>query len=134
MNTIKRLCLIIAVALAMDAFIIAPAFPQQEKADRLNARVMALYQAGKLAEAVPLAQQALAIAEKASGPTHPKVAQSLNNLAVLYRDQGRYADAEPLFGRSLAIREKALGPNHPDVAQSLNNLGLLGLLYHVSAW
>jgi CHAT domain-containing protein/Tfp pilus assembly protein PilF len=67
----------------------------------------------------------LAIREKALGPNHPDVAQSLNNLAALYKDQGRYADAEPLYKRSLAIREKSLGPDHPDVANSLNNLALL---------
>jgi len=38
------------------------------------------------------------------------VAQSLNNLAELYRRLGRSADAEPLYKRSLAIREKVLGP------------------------
>jgi CHAT domain-containing protein/Flp pilus assembly protein TadD len=69
----------------------------------------------------------LAIREKALGPNHPDVAQSLNNLASRYQDQGRYADAEPLYNRSLAIYEKALGPNHPDVATSLNNLA--GLYY-----
>ncbi len=42
-------------------------------------------------------------------PEHPDVAQSLNNLAELYRVQGRYAEAEPLYQRALAIREKALG-------------------------
>ena len=56
------------------------------------------------------------IREKALGPDHPHVAQSLNNLAVLYQSQGRYAEAEPLYKRALAIREKALGPEHPDVA------------------
>ena len=63
--------------------------------------------------------------EKALGPDHPDVAQSLNNLALLYVNQGRYADAEPLYKRSLAINEKALGPDHPDVATSLNNLAVL---------
>ena len=63
--------------------------------------------------------------EKALGPDHPDVAQSLNNLAALYVDQGRYADAEPLYKRALAIREKALGPDHPNVASSLNNLAQL---------
>jgi tetratricopeptide (TPR) repeat protein len=53
------------------------------------------------------------------------VAQSLNNLALLYGAQGRYAEAESLYKRSLAIREKALGPNHPDVGQSLENLAAL---------
>jgi hypothetical protein len=43
-----------------------------------------------------------------TGPDHPVVADSLNNLANLYEDQARYADAEPLFKQSLAIREKAL--------------------------
>ena len=43
------------------------------------------------------------------GPEHPDVAQSLNNLAVLYHTQSKYAEAEPLYERSLAIKEKALG-------------------------
>ena len=47
------------------------------------------------------------------------MAESLNNLAELYRTQGKYAEAEPLYKRSLAILEKVLGPNHPDVAKSL---------------
>ena len=71
----------------------------------------------------PLYKRSLAIREKALGPDHPDVAQSLNNLAVLYRDQGRYADAEPLYKRSLAINEKALGPDHPDVAHIAEQSG-----------
>jgi tetratricopeptide (TPR) repeat protein len=67
----------------------------------------------------------MAIREQTLGPDHPDVAQSLNNLALLYNNEGRYADAEPLYKRSLAIYEKALGPEHPDVALSLNNLALL---------
>ena len=38
---------------------------------------------------------------------HPNTAQSLNNLAELYRAQGKYAQAEPLMQRALAIREKS---------------------------
>jgi len=65
------------------------------------------------------------IYEKALGPDHPDVAQSLNNLAALYYKQGQYTQAEQLYKRSLAIREKALGPDHPDVAQSLENMAAL---------
>jgi CHAT domain-containing protein len=64
----------------------------------------------------------LAIREKFLGPDHPDVAQSLNNLAELYRVQDRYSDAEPLYQRTLAICEKALGLDHPNCATSLNNL------------
>ncbi|QJB45125.1 tetratricopeptide repeat protein [Dolichospermum flos-aquae] len=53
------------------------------------------------------------------------LANSLNNLALLYYSQGRYNDAEPLYLQSLDIRKRQLGDDHPDVASSLNNLALL---------
>jgi CHAT domain-containing protein len=115
----------------MLVLVLAPskALPQSSEdkaalaeAARLNQEAVALYRAGRYAQAVPLMQRSLAIREKALGPEHPDVATSLNNLAELYRAQGQYAQAEPLYRRSLAIREKALGPEHPDVATSLNNL------------
>ncbi|MGB3517545.1 MAG: tetratricopeptide repeat protein, partial [Elainellaceae cyanobacterium] len=98
---------------------------QLAEADRLNQQVIQLNQQGRYSEAIPLAQQALAIRETALGETHPNVATSLNNLAALYRAQGNYAAAEPLSQRSLSIWETALGENHPDVATSLNNLAEL---------
>jgi tetratricopeptide (TPR) repeat protein len=70
-----------------------------------------LYQAmGAYAKAEPLYQRALAIREKALGPTHPNTAVNLSNLAELYRDMGAYGKAEPLYQRALAIYEQALGP------------------------
>jgi CHAT domain-containing protein/Tfp pilus assembly protein PilF len=99
-----------------------------DKASRLNKLVEKLYSEGKSGEAVPVAEQALALREKALGPMHPDVAESLNNLAVLYEAQGAYENAQPLFVRALGIREKVRGPMHPDVAESLNNLAFL---YHV---
>ncbi len=83
------------------------------------------WEVGRYAEARPLLEKALQIREQALGPTHPHVATSLNNLALLYHTPGQYGKAEPLLQRSLAILEKALGPNHPDVAASLNNLAEL---------
>jgi len=70
-------------------------------------------------------QRALAIREQLLGPHHPDTAQSLNNLAELYRDQGKYAEAEPLYQQALAIYEQLLGPNHPStkiVRQSYTSL------------
>src|SRR5215831_4628201 len=125
MNPIKRLGLIIAVALTVDAFVIAPAFPQQDELDTLIEKVSELYQAGKFGDAISPAQRALAIAEGMLGPNHPDVAALVNNLGVLYFKLSRYADAEPLYKRSLAIRERVLRPNHPEVAGSLNGLAVL---------
>ena len=91
----------------------------------LNDLAMLYATQGKYAEAEPLYNRALAIAEEALGPEDPAVAACLGNLAGLYRTQGKYAEAEPLSNRALAIVEKARGPEHPDVAESLNNLALL---------
>jgi tetratricopeptide (TPR) repeat protein len=49
-------------------------------------------------------------------------ADSLNNLAELYRAQGKHAKAEPLLRRALFIVGKAEGPDNPHVAVCLNNL------------
>jgi hypothetical protein len=73
-------------------------------------------------KAEPLYIQALLIRKKALGENHPDYAQSLNNLALLYKSTGAYDKAEPLYQQALLIRKKALGENHPDYATSLNNL------------
>jgi tetratricopeptide (TPR) repeat protein len=108
--------------------------PQQEsseadaelaEAEQLMQQVIELYNQGQYADAIPLAERALAIREKVLGAEHPDVATSLNNLALLYRAMGNYPQAEPLLQRALAIREKMLGAEHPDVATSLGNLALL---------
>ena len=96
-----------------------------EEAKALNQQAVELYQAGRYQEALPLAQRALEINEKALGPEHPDTAASLNNLAGLYEAMGAYEKALPLYQRALKIREKALGPDHPDTANSLNNLAAL---------
>lgn len=60
----------------------------------------------KYKEAANLLNEALHIREKTLGDTHPAVAATLNNLAVLYGKRGKYKEAEPLCKRALEIREK----------------------------
>ena len=99
--------------------------PELEEAKRLNEQAVKLHREGKYTEALPLAERALVIREKALGSQHLDVAQSLNTIAELYREKGDYVQAEPLYKRALAIREKALGAEHPDFAESVNNLAVL---------
>jgi tetratricopeptide (TPR) repeat protein/CHAT domain-containing protein len=104
---------------------IAGAAAQTDEAAELTARSSALDVAGKLSEAVPLAEQALALREKALGSEDPLVASSLNGLARLYGRQGRYTEAEPLFKRALDIREKVFGASDNNVAITLIDLANL---------
>jgi CHAT domain-containing protein/Tfp pilus assembly protein PilF len=100
------------------------------EATALSIRLVELHAAGKSAEAIPLAEQALDIRKQVLGEMHPDYATSLHNLAGLYDAQGDYAKAEPLYRQSLTIRKQVLGVKHPDYAASLNNLGLLYQAQH----
>ena len=112
--------LLLAAALALWPCSLALA--QSKQADAISARVEGLYKAGKYADALPLAQQVLAVAEKELGRDHWALARPLNNLAQIYEKQGKLADAEQMYRRALALYEKAVGANHPYVAMALNNV------------
>ena len=92
---------------------------------KLSQEIEQLRQAGKIAEAIPVAEKAVAATERLRGPNHPDVAKALDTLAELYIAQSKYAEAEPLLKRSLAILERTAGPDNVDVAQTLDNLGTL---------
>jgi tetratricopeptide (TPR) repeat protein len=66
-------------------------FEFPEGAGLLNEAGSYLFQRGRYIDAERLYQRALVIREKALGPSHPQVAQVLNNLATLYNTQGQYA-------------------------------------------
>jgi tetratricopeptide (TPR) repeat protein/CHAT domain-containing protein len=102
-----------------------PALAQSDEVVALTRQVQELYQAGKYAQALPLATRLTEATGKLFGEQHPRHANALGVLGDLYREMGRYAEAEPICRRALGILEAALGQDHPDVGQSLNRLGLL---------
>jgi tetratricopeptide (TPR) repeat protein len=53
------------------------------------------------------------------------VAESLNNIAVLYRTQGKYPQTEEYYLRAHDIKEQILRPDHPAMATSYNNLAVV---------
>jgi CHAT domain-containing protein/Tfp pilus assembly protein PilF len=83
---------------------------------------------GRHSDAEVSFKRALTIQEQVLGPSHPMVAEVLQNLAAVLKSQCRYDDAASLAQRSLSIREKALGRDHPDVASLLNNLANIYVL------
>ena len=106
---------------------LVPAGEPLIRAEYLAALGRVAYHGGNYRLAGTALAEALSIREKALSPDDANLANSLNDLALLYGEQGRYAEAEPLYKRALAIGEKMLGPEHPDVAIRLSNLAVL---YH----
>ena len=114
---------------ALAALVITlSAMGQEARWGELVKQANTLRKQGRAAEGIPVAEEAVRVAEKSFRANDAKIAISLNLLAAMYDEQGRYADAEPLFKRALAIREKAYGPDNPEVARSLNGLAML--YYH----
>jgi CHAT domain-containing protein/tetratricopeptide (TPR) repeat protein len=95
----------------------------KETIDQLNNQILELYQQGLLTKAITLAKQALQLAMQILDKTH--IANSLNNLAVLYESQGHYNQAELFYQEALERRFSLFQGDHPDVATSLNNLAHL---------
>jgi tetratricopeptide (TPR) repeat protein len=81
---------------------------------------------GRMTEAEPLVDRALALANRRDGHDQPDVARDLNSLACLLDSMGRpVEDAERFFRRALEIYERTYGPDHIKVASVLNNLAVL---------
>eukprot|EP00741_Cyanophora_paradoxa_P007455 tig00000128_g7210.t1 len=80
---------------------------------------------GRTADAVPLFEQSLAMAEETFGGDHEEVAFVLNNLGTAYQELRDYDRAIPLFQRALAIYEGRRGAEDPSVARAVANLALV---------
>ncbi|MTJ23301.1 tetratricopeptide repeat protein, partial [Dolichospermum sp. UHCC 0352] len=76
--------------------------------------------------------QSLDIRKRQLGDDHPDVAQSLNNLALLYESQGKYSEAKNLAKQALVIYQNRLGNEHPNTqnaAVTVKSLYITGLLH-----
>src|SRR5215470_12134391 len=90
--------------------------------EQMYQRSLAFYQAGKIPDAIAVAQQFIELAVTRYGEQDPLYATGLFYLATLYKAQDRTAEAERFFKRALAIKEKALGPDHAELVDIAINL------------
>jgi tetratricopeptide (TPR) repeat protein len=93
-----------------------------DEIDALRQQASRLSRAGKFAEAIPISRRALALAEQRFAPDHPKVADTLKDLAYLYFVEQRHAEAEPLYRRVLRIYETVPGHDDGEVWYTLRYL------------
>lgn len=87
----------------------------------LNDLAVVLAREAKYTEAKPMFERSLEIAQATLGPQSPDVANTLNNLAEVYRYQGDFAEAEKRYQQALVT----FGPASPLLARLLNNMAAL---------
>ena len=78
---------------------------------------------GRFTSAEENLRKAVEIKKDYFGSDHPKVAQSLNNLAVSLTRQSRFDEAAFLHRKALSIQIEHFGEEHPEVAHTLSLLG-----------
>src|SRR5215510_566453 len=123
MDMKKSSCLINRLLLGVTCLVrwLAPGGAKEDLWKRHLDAGRKAYEQGHYAEAEKLLLLSLKEAER-FGATDIRFANTLGNLASVYRALGKYEESERLDRQALKIREKVLGPRHPDVATSLNNL------------
>ena len=120
--------LLIVLILGVTLLVGTPGWPDEnslQKAEELNQEVRRLYNQGRYAEAIPLAEKNLLIREQVLGAKHLSTVTTLHNLAALYMATGAYDKAEPLYKRSLTMMDIIMGPEHPSTAATLNGMANL---------
>lgn len=118
-----RMAWAVGLALAITILLATPALAQKGDLAAQGARINALNQAGRYAEALPLAQAMVASLEKANDGR--ELSAALNNLGQVHAGQGRDDLAEPVYKRAIALMEKSLGLDTGLIAPELNNLAAL---------
>ena len=80
---------------------------------------------GDFQRAESLHLQSLRIRKEVLGLRHQNYAESLHNLADIYKELEKYELAEPLYLQASDVFANSVGKTHPDYAVSLHNLANL---------
>lgn len=90
-----------------------------KEAEQLSAQVVRLYQSGKFNDALPLAERALILREKALGADTELVAAALRNLAEVQLARKNTKEAEVTYDRYLSVYGKAVGESNSKFVSAL---------------
>ena len=97
----------------------------ENRADELNAEVVALVSANRVAEALPLAVEALRIVQLFLPKSDPRHSYALNNLAQAHARSGNPEAAHSLARESTELSREQFGEISAEHATMLANFGLL---------
>ena len=85
---------------------------------------------GKYTKADPLYERALKIYEETLGTHHPRVAETLRNMARLKYDKGEFETAAKLYKRATEIRENEGNTYTNKLMSRRNSIGEASVLHN----
>lgn len=128
----KPVRIIIVVPLLITLFLLLDRMPSKAQVTLWETYQSAGHQAIEDRRVADAEQLLIAAAKhiETVNPDDPRLANTLNDLGVLYGMINRDIEAEALFQRALAINEKAFGRQHPFVVLTLQNLSVIYASQH----
>ena len=91
-------------------------------ARRVHRLGMIRHQAGRIGEAIPMLEKAVALHEQTFGPDHLETANHLTALGAVHRAHGNHEEAQRCLRRALKIHERTRGAQSPEAIQDLHHL------------
>jgi tetratricopeptide (TPR) repeat protein len=108
-----------------DALEIEASLPHPEPlrmARRVHRLGLLRHQAGRISEAIPMLEKAVAIHEDTFGPDHLETGNQLTALGAIHRAHGNHDEAQKCLRRALKIHERTQGVQSPEAIQDLHHL------------
>lgn len=118
---IRRCIGLTVLVVGTCAFVMCEAARASDEIEKLLHEAADLHAARRYEEAEPLAQRALALAERIYGTASPSADNALTYLGANYFARGRLFDAEGAWNRAVGVREKLHGAESLEVAFLLRN-------------
>jgi len=101
-------------------------YPRDEQLPlTLGALSSLLVRRKQVAEALPLAEEALTLSLQVSGEDSLQAALAYADVAAVHKWANRYDRALPLYRKALSLYERLVGPDHPRTAGVLGEIGLI---------
>jgi CHAT domain-containing protein len=92
---------------------------------KLEARILELWGAGRIAETLPLRKRVVELSSRTLGPEHPQTIQRAEDLGYVYVTVGRPDEAKPLFDRVIRFKETAVSRKRDATTAEILQLGQL---------
>lgn len=83
---------------------------------------IALYNVGRLDDAIAMEEKALALKRSVLPKDHPFLGNAMGLLADLYAEKGRIAEALALYEELLVLKRRESGPAHADTTNAMEHL------------
>ena len=105
-----------------------PILSAEREFERVESAGRSALAVGRYAEALAIAHDAYAFAEREFGPAHVLTLRGLNDLAVVHQVRRDYASALPLALQAVGGLERVAGGDHPETLNALANLAQLYIM------